>query len=86
MVVRDPEAETFDLEHNAPTPTKQQEEIEQTAQAEALGDAPQGHHLEDQFQDEDLDEELQDEFVSEDEFLDMAPARELFDEPNTHSA
>lgn len=88
-VVRDPEAETFDLDHNAPIKTETGREVDADLAAEQVikGEAgkPRDHHLEVDLEDESADEELQDEAISEDELIDMAPARELFDDPEAAS-
>ena len=78
FVVKNPEAQTFDLEHNAPIKDELDEEVEQDQReaARASGE-PTSHHLEVEQEDESLEDELQDEVLTEDELSDMAPAREL---------
>jgi hypothetical protein len=76
-VVKEPEAVTFALEHNAPAPGLADVVVEQeVAQA---GTPPKEAHLEDQERDESAAERVQDEVVTEDEMLDGAPLAALFD-------
>jgi len=81
-VVHEPEAQTFDLDHNAPRQTVLDKEVAaDQADYEKLNAEPTDHHLEVEHEDEDLEEELQDGVLEEDELIDMAPAKDLFDDP-----
>lgn len=79
---KDLEALTFNREHNAPELSAlDAETAEHFAEEQSLPSAPAPEHLEVQIEDESVEEELQDGALSEEELIDMAPAAELFDDP-----